>query len=341
MFAGEKTPAKAKNCTRDFILLMKKNHFIFLFLLLNYFQYNYCFSQNLVPNHSFEIVDTCFGLASGIYYGHVPPWDSPTGGSPDVYNSCSGTTGGSSTIPANVFGYQFPQTGNGYAGASFYNFINNREYIQVELDSTLIDHENYCVSFYVNHANRARFAVNNIGMYFSTTQTNIAGGSPLNFIPQINDTNIVSDDSVWTLIYGRFTSHGGERYIIIGNFYADSLTDTNHVHGIGSTIPEAYYYIDDVNVHCCTCDSVSNGVSEINKEEDIMVYPNPATTSLTVTLLKGEGVLTIYNIFGEKVFTTKIINTQTEIDVGNLPKGMYFVEVRTEKGVRRKKIVKE
>ncbi len=314
-----------------------------LLLLVNLFFLDQIYAQNLVPNPSFEQHDTCISSLA-IFFGHIVKWDSPSNGTPDCFNTCD------FSVPSNTAGYQYPHIGNAYAGSAFYAFNGSNyyiEYLQVKLDTPMVEQQTYCASFYINHANRGYdLALKNIGMYFSDSHISVPTTSNLNFIPQITEPNYIIDDSIWTLVYGQYTSHGGEKYLIIGNFKSDSTSDTLHL--TNSYLPPmggvAYYYIDDVNVHCCTCDSTTSlhaGVGEIKNEDDVSVYPNPVTTSLTVSLFKGEGVLTIYNIFGEKVFTTKIINTQTEIDVSEWARGMYFVEVRTEKGVRRKKVVKE
>ncbi len=313
-----------------------------LLLLVNLFFLDQIYAQNLVPNPSFEQYDTCLSSAA-IYWGWVVAWDTPSNGSDDVFNICS------STVPSNMAGYQYPHSGNAYAGGQFYGFNGPDyyiEYMQVKLDTPMVEQQTYCASFYVNHANRGfNLALKNFGMCFSDSHTFVPTTNNLNFTPQITEQNFVSDDSAWVLVYGQYTSHGGERYLIIGNFKSDSTSDTVHlVSGMPPMAGTAYYYIDDVNVHCCTCDSTTSlhaGVGEIKNEDDVSVYPNPATNSLTVTLIKGEGVLAIYNVLGENVFTTKIVNIQTEIDVSEWARGMYFVEVRTEKGVRRKKVVKE
>ncbi len=308
---------------------------------------------NLVPNPGFEIINSCESdsLGGGIFINNAPPWNSPSDGSPDIYNSCCTYNIGSVYlwgVPSNYFGWQPAHNGNGYAGAAIYGKSTNydyREYMQVELDSMLVNQQNYCVSFYVSFANYWKIASNNIGMYFSNSDTTILNlGFPayqgtLNVMPQINDTNIVTDSTNWTLISGTYTSHGGEKYIIIGNFYSDSLTDT--VHNMNGTVlgpPGGYYYIDDVDVHCCSCNH--EAVSEIEKES-IEIYPNPATTKLTLNLKTYEGNISLYNIIGEIVFTSAITNPQTEIDLSTMPKGMYFVEVRAENKIGRKKFVKE
>jgi hypothetical protein len=180
-------------------------------------------------------------------------------------------------------------------------------------------------------------------MYISDTHTYIPGGAPLPYAPQINYSSVISDDSLWIEIYGQYISHGGEKYIIIGNFFSDSLTDTSHIHGSGETVDDAYYYIDDVNVHCCLCDSTTslhNGIGEI-KEEEMSIYPNPASATIKIEIKDNKGKVSIYNLLGEIINTSEITNYKTEIDVSTLPKGLYFVEVESEKGIIRKKFVKE
>ena len=50
----------------------------------------------------------------------------------------------------------------------------------------------------------------------------------------------------WTKISEIYTAQGGEKYIIIGNFKTDSLTDTMHVKNNAPTL--SYYFIDDISV---------------------------------------------------------------------------------------------
>jgi len=295
-------------------------------------------AQNLVPNPSFEYFRSCDSLDGGIWSHDLPPWDAPTDGNMDGFNVCYTILGNG--VPVTGWGYQTPHTGSGFAGGAFYATMNDREYMQVKLDTALADQEHYCISFYVNKANRNNLASNNIGMYISNSHTYIPTWDYLNFTPQINDTNIVSDTVNWTEIYGEYIAHGGERYIIIGNFFPDSLTDTIHYNG-GGSIGYAYYFVDDVNVHCCTCDSTTSlhtGVAEI-KEDEINIYPNPAKSVLTlVTGHTKPKQINITNTLGQQIIT--LLNPET-IDITDLPNGIYFAEIKTETGIVRRKIIKQ
>ena len=318
---------------------------------MKYFKYllfvNLCWNNvstgqvNLIPNPGFEIVDTCYLHSGGISLGYIPPWDSPTAwASPDAFNICSPLVS-LFWVPNNNFGFQNPHTGNGYAGAQFlwYSTTDYKEYIQIELDSQLVAQREYCTSFYVCLANSSQLACNNIGMYFSNTHTFVSSfQGTLNLVPQINATNIINDTLNWTLISGSYIANGGERYIIIGNFYSNSLTDTTQIQPSGNN---SYYYIDDVDVHCCSCSE--QGVKEEGNKEGVNVYPNPATNELTIELknIKAKSIKVI-NVLGEVVTNKEKVGVgKMEVDVGNLAKGIYFVEVESDVGIMRRKFVKE
>ncbi|MBK9016554.1 MAG: T9SS type A sorting domain-containing protein [Saprospiraceae bacterium] len=74
-------------------------------------------------------------------------------------------------------------------------------------------------------------------------------------------------------------------------------------------------------------------------------YPNPTTGKLNILLENtGEAMgITVYNSVGQVVRTVKDGNSigQTTVSLEGLPKGLYTVEVRTEKAIGSKKIVLE
>ncbi len=295
---------------------------------------------NLVPNSGFENVTNCTTGWGGVYLGYAMPWDSPTNGTPDYFNTCISSSNGSS-LPYNLFGFQNAHSGNGYANiVSFAPSVNNiREYLQVELDSNLVSQATYCVSFYVSNADSSGIGTNNIGLYFSDSNLNVSTSYTLNFIPQINHVGILGDTLNWTEISGTYLAQGGERYIIIGNFYADSLTDTV---AIQTPRPwnthSGYYYVDDVDVHLCTCNV---GVDEESESNKVAIYPNP---SEGVFEIKSNNYkiknVEVFDVLGEKIKKQWTIdNGQWTTDLKDAAKGIYFIQVETEKGFFRKKIV--
>ena len=78
--------------------------------------------------------------------------------------------------------------------------------------------------------------------------------------------------------------------------------------------------------------------------EQVLIWPNPAGNSLSLTLSKGAGSasLRMYDVLGNEtaIPTLSLVegNTST-IDVSNLQEGVYFVQVKTKEGVVTKKII--
>ncbi len=217
-------------------------NFVFIIIIL---LSKICFSQNLVPNPSFEDYTSCPDASSQLFY--AIPWIAKDNNSVEYFNSCSSTRG----VPNHGSSFQYAKTGQAYAGFWAYNGINNnyREYLQVQLNSILSVNNCYLITFYVN-TDIGNYAVNSIGGYISNIAigSTTGSGSILNYEPQILKfmNPILKDSANWIEISSIYYSTGDENYLTIGNFYNDASTDTLST-GY-STYEGAYYNIDDVSV---------------------------------------------------------------------------------------------
>lgn len=83
-------------------------------------------------------------------------------------------------------------------------------------------------------------------------------------------------------------------------------------------------------------------VSEIKVNDVFSIYPNPATEEVTI-LSKGGNVknVTIYDITGRLVYTESSNVTTLSVNVNNLPKGVYLINVETENGQNVEKLIIE
>ena len=86
--------------------------------------------------------------------------------------------------------------------------------------------------------------------------------------------------------------------------------------------------------------------SDINEvqgsDEQFRIYPNPVKNQLTLEIYAGErhGVIDIYNPQGSLVKTVKINSNYKEIDVSDLPSGMYIIKVPDEREPFIKQFIK-
>jgi len=243
-----------------------------------------------------------------------------------------------SGVPKNSYGYQYPHVGNAYAGIYVFNrpTVDSREYIQVQLLNSLDAGKNYCVSFHISCANLSNTAITEIGLYFSNNAIASSSCSTFNTIPQITSPPGVylNDTLNWYKIEGTYTALGGERYITIGNFKTDALTDTicwnlNDTNCAPFCYPNSYYYIDDVSV--IDCNDTGTSVQENENNYNFSLYPNPSTGSFSIKYdLKqsNDAVFKLYDIRGKLLNETVLKNENTSFDFSDvLANGMYFYHV--------------
>ncbi len=153
-------------------------------IIIIIFSSNFCLSQNLVSNGSFEQIDTCILTAGGLYFANN--W-WPVG-TADAMNVCS--TNPNYLTPSNPFGYQLPFDGNGCA--YFANYAEPpappdiREYAQTKLSDTLQVGVKYYVTFRISLADNLEWASDGIGAFFSIDSVFGVGiGNMIDSVPQI------------------------------------------------------------------------------------------------------------------------------------------------------------
>lgn len=90
--------------------------------------------------------------------------------------------------------------------------------------------------------------------------------------------------------------------------------------------------------------ALSNGLSVANaSKNDFVVYPNPATDSISVTLAEGfkTGNVILYTVLGQKVLEEKIISQASIISMKSLIKGTYLYKIESNGFSKSGKIVKQ
>lgn len=60
---------------------------------------------------------------------------------------------------------------------------------------------------------------------------------------------------------------------------------------------------------------------------NVIVYPNPAGSDVTITTLQIPACITLYNVNGEQVLSKIPVATETIIDLSALPGGVYFANI--------------
>jgi PKD repeat protein len=84
----------------------------------------------------------------------------------------------------------------------------------------------------------------------------------------------------------------------------------------------------------------ASGIETMTNAQKFNVYPNPAQSRLNfVCNENGNALISLYNLNGQKV--NEINTAVRQINIENLPSGMYFVEAKINGNIYRNKFVKE
>ena len=292
--------------------------------------------QNLVPNPSLEIpnLDSCPRDYSQLQ--KAIPWYSPTTSTPDLFNECNPIENWVG-VPQNYLGYQYPSSGDGYAGFAVYNTQNVREYVQVKLLDKLLHKTKYYLSFYVSLSDSSRYATDDIGAYFSKEK--ITGiiyydNDTLAYTPQISNPegNTLTDKINWVEIKGSYTASGGESYLTIGNFKADIYTDTLFMFDGGKSSNsdyKCYYYIDDIclSSNPNECDGIVN-INIVTEKKNLKIKYDRNNIIINLINIQNENnKIVVYNSLGNRIKTIEINNENTTIDTQDLQQGMYIIHL--------------
>lgn len=161
---------------------------------------------------------------------------------------------------------------------------------------------------------------------------------------------------------GNLLFYGNESASGQGVFIKTNMADTNCLESnytltttpatfINSGVvlgTDIFYFNEDTTlsfsmVNQSYSDSVwcaNTGISELKQSENWLLYPNPATSQLTINLEGMQaGEVNIYNIDGKLVGEANQPANNT-IDVSYLAKGMYFVEIKVDDVLLRRRWVK-
>lgn len=156
----------------------------------------------------------------------------------------------------------------------------------------------------------------------------VGGGLIINF-----DQN---GDTLWTqdltglglaegLVIQRTNDSG---FVIVG-----STTDT--------ILNEKYVYVVKTD---CMGNSSPLAVAEFQKtNNEFSISPNPASSTFTInsTIAFAGRQVEIYNLLGEKIFSTTLSQKDEMIDVEHFSPGLYFVKIRNGENSCVKKLVVE
>ncbi|MBL0048622.1 MAG: T9SS type A sorting domain-containing protein [Bacteroidetes bacterium] len=85
------------------------------------------------------------------------------------------------------------------------------------------------------------------------------------------------------------------------------------------------------------------GLNKRTNATDISIYPNPAKADVFINLNQpvSHAEYVLYDALGNEIFQNHISSPTFQLSLNDLPKGMYFLEIRNNARIIRKKLSKE
>ena len=80
----------------------------------------------------------------------------------------------------------------------------------------------------------------------------------------------------------------------------------------------------ELNFNLDNC-QIFNSVNEAEKEEDFMIFPNPAIDHIFISPSSEKSTIKIFNLLGILCFEKKIYEQNFQLDISNLPSGRYQI----------------
>jgi len=250
-------------------------------------------------------------------------------------------------VPSNIFGSEIPKNdkGESYGGIIAYKPGKNgdmeRSYYTFELKGgrnkvTMKKGLKYCVSYDVSLAESSKYAINNLGLYFSKSAF---GAEPP--IPGNNDEHLVlnaTKDRVprriikgfygWERVGNVYTAKGDENFISIGNFQknaAYNATDTPWKFEVVKKPKEseveskghAYYYVDNISIRLIDkveeCDCYMPVVRNVADSFSQIIYKKAIEIDEKMSLAQKVEAHEIHFRGGQSKFTSNALENLTFI----------------------------
>jgi hypothetical protein len=183
-------------------------------------------------------------------------------------------------------------------------------------------------------------------------------GGPGRLLLKVDSTGTMQWNKALDMDIRDFMQDSGSAYVILGTGYASSLigglirTDAvgkgveclkditlSYLNFDFSVIPSVSTATSEGSIHSWNptisalsivsnpgCIRVPMNIHE-NPLNSISIYPNPATTSLTIEGLENGNLIELYDFFGKKIYMGVASSEKVTIDISPYAKGLYFYSV--------------
>ena len=85
--------------------------------------------------------------------------------------------------------------------------------------------------------------------------------------------------------------------------------------------------------------SLPNSIMELSEAMSIDIYPNPTNGEVNISSATNIGNVSVFNMFGQKLFSTVVNKSNTMLDFSSYENGVYLLSITTRKGTVSQKLI--
>ncbi|MDF2437115.1 MAG: OmpA/MotB protein [Bacteroidota bacterium] len=232
-------------------------------------------NKNLIPNPSFEE-----HKGKGADIKAAVPWKGV--GTVDYYLKPE---------KRDTSKYKGARTGTAYVGLRFQ--ADYKEYMHVKLLEPLERGQVYHFKMYIRllESSNVTVTIKQLGAYFSDYEFKVGMIFEEDGLVDTTYNKGISGTLNWITIQGDYRAHGGEKYVIIGNFRTKMKEDFVKKNKWSLfEFKEAYYYLDDISLRKKSVPFDSVAVFKDKIKNALPVFPDIFNTGQKVKIEKIEFV---------------------------------------------------
>lgn len=104
------------------------------------------------------------------------------------------------------------------------------------------------------------------------------------------------------------------------------------------------FFINDIKIYQSwyaseidTCYIFTSSISDRVDNEDIIIYPNPASYRLNLRISRANDyIVTVFDLYGKQI---SVLKNSEFIDLRNLSEGTYLLKIQTEESIAVRKFI--
>ena len=192
---------------------------------------------------------------------------------------------------------------------------------------------------YWNYNYGATGSMEDILLHFGNLQTN-------NISSSLSTSQILTEVNKGSPFIFRWAwTSGGGHFLVGYGISGSSVYYMNPAPGYGYQIDNYNWLVNDGNhdwTHTQTLPSPTTGIAEDNNLDETIAFPNPSNGNLEIEITDlgfTNAELKIYDVLGEVVLKSLIINPKAQMDLSSQPNGLYFLSLIEDGKTFNQKII--